>query len=132
MFKITNKVKKFFGGNWGKPTKFEQKHTEVPEDFFDDKEGKWYTKNKKQKPQTKKVAYWDECPFCFSKLEQLPDRDGHWVLRDYLPECACGAIEAPDCPACHRETWMKDGIYKHQWLGCGFMGKRIVHNEGGQ
>lgn len=131
MFQITNKIKKYFSGNWGHPTAFEKRHTEIPKDFFDDKEPKWHSVKRKQVPE-KKTAYWDECPFCFTKLEKLPDRDGCWILHDYLPECACGAIEVPDCPACHRDTWFKDGVYKHKWLGCGFIGKRIVHNEGEQ
>jgi len=122
MLKITNKIKKYFSGNWGHPTRFEKIHTEIPEDFFDDAEGKWYSKKKKQSTQ-KHTAYWNMCPFCMNKLVELPDQS-HFVLRNYAQSCECGAKVDADCPACHRSTWVKDKVYKHQWCGCGFVGQR--------
>ena len=126
MFQITNKIKQFFGGNWGKPNNLEQRRTEVPDDFFDDVAPKWTSRKKKKKKPY--IAFWGQCPFCHEKLIEIPPEQGH-VLRDYLGECQCGAIQVPDCPACHCETWMKNKIYKHQWLGCGFEGKKKETNN---
>ena len=119
--RINNGIKKFFGGNWGKPRDFQQRATEIPDDFFDDKEGRWYSKKKKGPKKT--IAFWGMCPFCLGPLEELPEAE-RTLFRDYIGECACGAIKVPDCPACHRDTWLKDKVYKHQWLGCGFEGER--------
>ena len=39
------------------------------------------------------------------------------------PKCAS---EIQECPACKRETWCRQGWYKHQFLGCGFEGRKVV------
>ena len=76
------------------------------------------------------------CPFC--KVEIPLDKNSkeykavlksRWTFFWGVPrldECICGAIRVKDCPACHRETWYKDKIFKHckGWLGCGFVGQR--------
>ena len=124
--KITGKVKKFFGGNWGKPTKCEQK-SKVDYSILEQEVPKYNKKKKKIKKEYN--IPWTICPFCKNPLRQLEvnhDNNVYYVLnvKRYDNKCDCGAKVMPDCPACHRNTWFKDGIYKHQGYGCGFEGER--------
>lgn len=125
--KINNKMKKFLAGNWGKPTKSEQKKN-VDVGIFDNE----VPKHNKKKKKTKKVYTlpWSVCPFCNERLDEVPakhDNSVYYVLhiKEYADKCDCGAKRVLDCPACHSETWFKDFIYKHQrnW-GCTFTGEK--------
>lgn len=129
--KITNKIKKYFGGNWGHPRRDIKKRTEIPDDFFDDKEPKHHSKKKKAKKPV--IFEWKHCPFCHEQLEEIPadpDKEKRDVfvmigLGKYKQQCKCGAKGNFKCPCCKRDTWYKDGIYKHQWMGCGFQGEKL-------
>jgi len=131
---INNKIKQFFGGNWGKPNKVEQKRS-ISKDFGNEKPK--YKKKKKKK--IKKEWIWEACPFCGKELriesESIQDRE--WVGYKTKDECECGACKSVKrkdgcgcplcngCPCCGRETWYKDEIYKHSGnIHCGFEGKK--------
>jgi len=119
---INNKIKQFFSGGWGEKLPYK-----IPEDFGNE-EPKTISKKKKKK---KKPFVWrgDICPFCKEELEDDKEKQTTSWSRLFSPKkdfCKCGAKKVDDCPACHRETWFKDSIYKHQKYGCGFEGKRLV------
>lgn len=130
MVNINNKTKQFYGGNWGS-NKFTKKNTNIPKDFAEDSPTKHKSlKRKKKKP--KGVPLYYACPFCEKELEEDKDEYAkqkkeklYTVLRwCRKPKCECGAYRVSDCPSCHGSTWYKEGVYKHQGLGCGFEGKR--------
>ncbi len=130
---INNKIKQFFGGNWGHPGKFIKKETNVPDGFFADKP---CTKAKKKKRKKKKyIPPYSVCPFCDEELIRLEvtGKKSWWCINNYETICReCGARRVNDCPACKNATWFQPetGIYKHQWIGCGFEGKRIHKSIG--
>jgi len=127
---INNKFKQFCQGNWGKPTKTEQKKP-LNFDVLENETVKCPSKKKKGKKKAW-LPYGSECPFCGKKLEEVQDKDPdykdsvlRWWRRSYVPTCKCGAYLVENCPACHRETWFRNKIYKHQdAFNCGFVGKR--------
>jgi len=133
---INNKIKQFFGGNWGHPRPFTKRHTEIPKDFFSDEPVKKTHKKKKKK----RVFRWtyESCPFCDASLPRIDKNTDTlrvcWPYK-FAEECECGAKKVKPidehvdkinaCPCCGRDTWFKDDIYKHQdkW-SCGFVGER--------
>ena len=133
MININNKIKQFFGGNWG-TDKFIKRDTEIDYNVLENE----VPKHGKKKKKVKKVwlSNWKSCPFCGEELpidekeierqkQELPGGlYSIWTPR--VKQCKCGAIEHSDCPACHRTTWLKDKIYKHQRYCCGFEGERII------
>lgn len=125
---INNKFKQFCQGNWGKPNSAEKMHP-LHYDILEADKVK-ITHKKKHKQKKPYIPYGAECPFCHEQLEedktQREDKNNWWVLfrNKYKKECKCGAFLVQDCPSCHRETWLKDKIYKHQYMGCGFEGER--------
>ena len=102
---INHKIQQFFGGNWGKPNKTEQKNTKISNYFFDDRPVKGKKKRKK-----KKNTWIDEssiCPFCKNTLEQIGNEDDIYCWRvKYSNYCEkCDSYEHSDCPSCHCKTW---------------------------
>ena len=128
---INNKIKQFFGGNWGSD-KWTKRHTEIPKDFGYEKIRASQKKKKKKEPW---MSERDMCPFCKKQLEidsvatEKRRQDSPWGIGIFSTvrktECKCGAMRVEDCPCCHRKTWYKTGIYKHQRWGCGFVGEKI-------
>jgi len=127
--KILTKELKSSGGNWGKPTKSEQKNVHI-EDI--PQTTKPRRKVKKKKKVIKKPWGPTVCPFCMAELPggEVEDRGNEWIPTEerYASQCPkCDAERVDDCPCCHRSTWQdKSGIYKHQdWVAnCGFTGKK--------
>ena len=124
MFNINNKVKQFFCGNWSS-NKYTKKKTEIPDDFGYEKV-KTPKKKKKSKGSKPYVSPYHTCPFC---ERELADRGVFGVrfrcLREKKQVCdVCNARRVDECPACKAKTWMKDGVYKHQYHGCGFEGRK--------
>ena len=119
---INNKMKQVVGGNWGKPRKEEQ-HIKV-KNFIVESE----TIPNKKKPKKDKQKYicpGDCCPFCQVELpvDKLLHRNYVFNRSKKCPDC--GAVGDKKCPACKKEAWLLNGMYKHQWLGCGFEGKKL-------
>ena len=125
---INNKWKQFFGKNWSS-NKFVKKNTKIKD--FDSQENKHRSKKKKAKKKT--FFPWVMCPFCNERLVDKFDKNTdslRWFFSESrkLITCKCGAkIMKESCPACNNDTWFKDGIFKHQWMGCGFEGKKLNH-----
>lgn len=125
--KINNKIKQFFQGNWGKPTKVDQM-SPIQLELFDQEIPKH---NKKKKSKRKYVSPWSVCPFCemlLDKIEVNHDNNDFYVftVKEYAESCSCGAkLMRNSCPACHYNTWYLDGEYKHQNYGCGFKGVKL-------
>lgn len=129
---INNKIKQFFGGNWS-CDKFTKEHTKVvpPVDVEEVK----YKSNKKKIKKPYKYAG-DLCTFCKIELpvdeEAMKLPQNAWrrgILEPKVDKCVnCGSYEVRECPACRRPTWYNPitGIYKHQNLGCGFIGKLLT------
>ena len=133
---INNKIKQFIGGNWGKPQGLEQ-HIKLKNFDLEPQ----HLPNKKKKHNTNKQKYIFEgfcCPFCHSelpldenliakkKLEFQGKSYKIWEDHYRVKVCPkCGAAEIKECPACKCETWHHQDWYKHNFLGCGFNGKRI-------
>lgn len=121
--RINNKIKQFFGANWGKPKDFEHK---AKIDFNElEREVPVHSKKKKRTEKKNYSSYW-ACPFCKEEIPIVEEeqRTRYWVFGKRAKVCNCGAKEVPDCPACKRTTWIKDFVYKHQHWGCGFEGER--------
>jgi len=85
----------------------------------------------KKKKKAKQPFFWrgEQCPFCKGRLKEIPTKGkSFWVFfKKFKKECACGAKVVEDCPCCHKETWFKDEVYKHEkshYFNCGFTGKR--------
>jgi DNA-directed RNA polymerase subunit RPC12/RpoP len=127
-------MRKASAGNWGKPDKVEKK-AELKEDFFQE-EPRTKSVAKKKKNKKPYVSPWKLCPFCKSELPldtkkmEEDKKKGKWVadwLSEYrVKDCpTCGAYEVAKCPACSHKTWYDyvTKIYKHQWIGCGFIGQ---------
>ena len=123
--KILTKELKKSAGNWGKPNYYEQKNTKLPVDV----EVQKYKGSKKYKKKKTKVNEkgLNHCPFCSKPL----NASTWWLMSpdERAKECKnCGAAK-DECPSCHRETWKsKEGIYCHEWMGCGFKGKAITRS----
>ena len=136
MILINNKIKQFFKGNWGKPTKMEQglklrsvdlEPTHIP------------GKKKKRKCKNPKIFEWDCCPFCYQELPLDEDlkikKEGIHSWRSIFDRrvkiCPnCKAQEIAECPCCKRQTWCKDGWHKHQGsIGCGFNGEKLIRQR---
>jgi hypothetical protein len=122
--KITRRILKFFGGNWGKPNKVEKK-VKLPNPLFKEKV-KAKTKKKRIGPKKDVLLSFTACPFCKKELKFLNKEEDHWLLGKRQTWCnECGASWVPECPACKLPTWLsKEGIYKHNFHGCGFTGKK--------
>jgi len=117
---INNKMKQAKAGNWGKPNKTEQKKSAR----LDTDDRVKFPSKKKKKKKEKKVFYLWACPFCGEEIPEKKDNKNSIYVFNREDSCKCGAIKVPDCPACHRSTWFKEGIYKHNFISCGFTGKR--------
>ncbi len=130
---INNKIKQFIKGNWGKPEHSEQglklKDFDLREHIF---------KRKKKRAKREYIYKGFCCPFCNVELpldEELIARkkkecEGklYTIMEDMyrLTICPqCKAFQVDECPACKRETWCREGWYKHQAIGCGFEGKKL-------
>lgn len=140
-FKINNKEKQSQAGNWGKPDAFEQKHTKIPNPLYPPKSGK---KRKKKKRSSKDYIFKDAiCPFCknelpIDKIEKQRQIDENkrtkkfgyscYLVKIFTPrikKCPyCKARLVKHCPCCKNKTWFRKGIYKHQYLSCGFIGAK--------
>jgi len=129
--KINNKEKQLRGGNWGHPRPDVKKNTNIKDPLYPEVPTKH--RKKKKKSKGKKEFLWgdESCPFCEGRLKVL-NKKLKWLFgrNEYENEChRCGAKEVDDCPCCHRNTWFKDGIFKHNnkfcKTGCGFIGKRL-------
>lgn len=122
---INNKIKQFFGGNWGS-NKFTKKHTKIPENFGYE-EHKHHGKKKKKK---NKEFFWcgEQCPFCGDRLAKVDKEQKYFWRYEFVTECKCGALQVEECPCCKRKTWynLDTQIYKHgkDWSSCGFEGKK--------
>lgn len=130
--KINHKEQRAVAGNWGHPSKFTKKNTKIPDPLYPERKTK---PSKKYKKKIKKqyILPRSICPFCKTKLRELPKEDIDsssklTIFFGYYYEkiCAkCGAKKVKDCPSCHETTWYLDKIYKHQYYGCGFVGERL-------
>ena len=133
-FKINHKEQRAVAGNCGKPDKTTQKNTNIPDPLYPKRKRK---SSKKYKKTIRKqiMSTYTNCPFCRTELRKLPKEDidssdKFQIFDKYEEKCRrCGAIKVNDCPSCHRATWYLDEIYKHQYNGCGFEGKRINKNK---
>lgn len=131
---ITNKEKQFFDRNFQEPKKG---ITKANLNWFD-KEIPVHGKRKKSKIAKKPFRLPDSyCPFCEQDLPELPkeeQEDKYWIFRrKYVKVCLCGArVIEKDCPACKKDVWFKDGIYKHHnksYSWCTFEGERKILKE---
>jgi len=136
---INNKVKQFVKGNWGKPATLEQglklRHLDIEPQHI---------RGKKKKRKQKRAFIYEGhcCPFCHKELpldeklvaKEIKECEGKpytiWETMYRVTTCPkCKAFEVKECPACKRETWCRQGWYKHQTrLGCGFEGKKLARN----
>ena len=131
-FKINHKEQRAVAGNWGHPSKFTKKNTNIPDPLYPERKRKPAKKYKK-KIKKQYIFPYTSCPFCKAKLKELPKEDidsssKFTILfgRNYEKICRkCGAKKVKGCPCCHRSTWYLDEIYKHQSTWCGFIGKKI-------
>lgn len=81
----------------------------------------------KKKPKTEWRWPASICPHCDGTLTEIdPDTRRYLSEKQFDDKCVCGAkLEEKGCPCCKRNSWVKDGIYKHQkWVHCGFTGER--------
>lgn len=134
--KITRRIQKFFGGNWGKPDK-KEKDINLPNPIFP--EEPIIRSKKKRKNKKPYISPYNHCPFCNTELpldekriaeekEKLKNRPllSIWEEMYRIETCpSCKSFKVPICPACKRETWFNPvtRIYKHQsFLNCGFEG----------
>ena len=133
---INNKMKQAVGGNWGKPKGIEQ-----PIKLRDIDLGPRHVPGKKKKRKKNKQRFVFKgscCPFCHAELpfdevliaKKNKELEGKsccvWREMYRVKICPKCASEIKECPACKRETWCRQGWYKHQFLGCGFEGRKVV------
>lgn len=135
---INNKMKQFAKGNWGKPKGLQKvvklRHLEL--------EPRQKTVKKKKRKQEKRKYIYKRycCPFCHEELpldekriaKETEEGRPHWLIeRMYrVTTCPkCKAYEVQECPACKRNTWYRAGWYKHQTLGCGFDGAKLIKSS---
>lgn len=126
-FRVNNKEKQKVGGNWGHPRPYTKKITEISEPLYPEDRHK----NLKRKKKEKKPYFspYEVCPFCEKKLKETGKKNWGFLDR-YEKKCRnCGAKKGKECPACKGETWYLNKVYKHQNLGCGFVGKKINKNR---
>lgn len=118
--RINSKVQQFFGGNWGHPRPYIKKKTEI-------KPLRTSAPKRRKKKKVKKSWFWKACPFCGEEIKSKPGENKYSIFNKiYDKECGCGAKEVEECPCCHRKTWFKDEIYKHEgYINCGFVGKKL-------
>ena len=148
---INNKMKKFAGGNWGHPRKDGKKAAnafyrgvpvediaDLAEDIINEEKVEAPKKRTPRRKKRNKRPYqspWEPCPFCGEtlpidqkKLDADKAKGPLWLWgHDRVKECpSCGCYQVEECPSCKRKTWYnpKTLIYKHQWMGCGFMGQK--------
>ena len=136
---INNKEKQAVSGNWGHPSKFEKKNTKIPNPLI--KEDRHKGKKRKRKKTGPYRSPFNCCPFCDTELPFDPEKtDKSSPSISFFQErlgvcfmCSAKKIEAPDtCPGCKSTTfgvWKKNGVYKHQYHGCGFVGKKKVRRK---
>lgn len=104
--------------------------------------------DKKYKEKKKSLPYY-RCPFCQEELPEVVSRDIAKIFERRSNGCIgfgkryrgffsgiraskcrnCGAREVYSqlCPCCKRDTWLKDGVYKHstrRYHNCGFVGEK--------
>ena len=79
------------------------------------------------------VSEYVKCPFCKKELpldtkeiDKRKEQGLYWALSPRLDECHNCPAKVTACPACKRDTWIKDGWHKHssRQLSCGFQGKK--------
>ncbi len=128
---INNKEKQAAGGNWGHPRKWTKRHTKLDDPLIPERPRKRQRKNKKRK----KLFTWckDLCPFCgielpIDKTKKEPmNKLLFWRQPrvEVCPNCHARHVDK-SCPCYNGDTWIKEGIYKHNdpW-NCGFTGKKI-------
>jgi len=131
---INNKIKQFFGGNWGKPNNVEQ-DIDLPNPLFPEPE-EVKVKSKKKRHRKPYISPWSVCPFCNEELEKDEEESKKPELRwmgsiglfPYKQSCnKCGSYKIEKCPACGSCTWYNPNskIFKHQGkFGCGFEGEK--------
>ena len=131
--RINNKLKQFFAGNWC----FDKKKIRE-QDFKKVEEPKLILKNRQSakyrvKKEKKEYVYEGNlCPFCKKELPIVDKNKAKWWrwFANRQTWCDCGSKKVEECPACKNPTWYKDGIYKHQTHGCGFVGrKKVINND---
>ncbi len=116
-------MKQAVRGNWGKPQSIEQ-HIKL-KSFAVDPER---IPNKKKPKKIKRVYIIEGhcCPFCHKELPKDKSLPRNFVFNRVNKCPDCGALGEQECPACKKETWFLNGMYKHQWMGCGFEGRKII------
>jgi len=119
---INNKMKQVMAGNWGKPQNIEQ-HIKL-KNFSVDSE-RIPSKKKPKKENQKYICPGDCCPFCHVELPVDKSLPRNYVFNRVNKCPDCGADGDKECPACKKEAWFFNGTYKHQWMGCGFEGKKL-------
>ncbi len=121
---INNKELQAVAGNWGKPTKDEHSPRCVAIQPEIAKH-----RSKKQRVKTDWEARFNGCPFCAKVLPVVAKSGGRFWMDPRAKKCrSCHARNRTGaCPACKRDIWYLDGMYKHQKssFGCGFMGRKL-------
>ncbi len=124
---INNKIKQFAAGNWS-CDQFVKKSTRIP-DPLSPEISKYKVRKKRQK--TDFETKYRSCPFCHKVLPLEETRKAMimWFTEKRAIKCDnCGAENKKEsCPACKRDIWFKDGVYKHDrfFLNCGFVGEKL-------
>ena len=126
---ITKREMKALSGNWGSPTKIE-KHIRTKKLIQIEEEETQKYKSKKKKKTTKKPYKFLCCPFCEKELPSIEDfeSDSFFLKRREVICAYCKSFRVEECPACKNKTWYNQTtqIYKHQFLGCGFEGRKKI------
>lgn len=123
---VNNKMKQFAAENWG-CDQFVKKSTRIPDPLCP--EISKYRVRKKRRKTDFETKY-HGCPFCRKVLPLMAAREMViWFAEKRAKKCDnCGAENKnKGCPACKRDTWFKDGVYKHGqfFLNCGFVGRKL-------
>jgi len=120
---INSKMKQSVVGNFGKPRSMEQ-HIKL-KDFAVEPE-RIPNKKKPRKVKRNNISEVFSCPFCQKELPVDNKLPRNFVFNRVNKCPSCGAIGDQECPACKKDTWLFKGIYKHQFFGCGFEGKKLL------
>ncbi len=125
---INNKIKQYAGGNWSS-NQFVKKTTRIPDSLF--LEIPKYRSRKKRRKVDFEATY-NGCPFCGTVLPEEGKQKifiWHIIYAQKCPGCRA-ENKINSCPACKRDSWFKDGIYKHlPFLNCGFVGRKIENQS---